>query len=94
MREGGENITPPLTQSHPEIADPADQLPSENCTDMMQSVPQILLANLMTANAILNALWLHLCGALHYHEAAFDIAEALMRPLPTPAVSPSPMKPR
>jgi hypothetical protein len=47
-------------------------------------VPQILFANLMTASAILNAVWLYLCGALHYSELCFDIADGVMRPLPLP----------
>ena len=51
------------------------------------SVPQILFANLMTASALLNALWLHLCGALHYSELVFDIAEGLMQPLALPGPS-------
>jgi hypothetical protein len=39
-----------------------------------------LFANLAVASAICNALLLYLGGALHYGEASFDIAEALMRP--------------
>jgi hypothetical protein len=35
------------------------------------------------ASAILNTLWLHLCGALHYGELALEIADGLMRPLNT-----------
>jgi hypothetical protein len=34
----------------------------------------------MVASAMLNTFWLHLCGASHYGELAFDIAEGLMRP--------------
>jgi hypothetical protein len=83
VRREGKDQTPALTQSHPEIANPGDHLPTESCTDLVASVPQILLANLASASAILNTLWLHLCGSLHYHELAFDIAEALMRPLPS-----------
>ena len=35
---------------------------------------------------MLNALWLYACDALHYSEAAFDIAEARMQPLPLPGL--------
>ena len=82
IRRDGVDITPSLTRYHPEIAEPADQLPTEvDCLELATSTPQILMANLMAASAILNALWLHLCGALHYGEICFDIADGLMRPL-------------
>jgi hypothetical protein len=81
LRRKGCDITPSLTAHHPEIALPADKLPSDlNCTEMIASTPQILFANLAAASAILNALWLFLCGSLHYNEVVFDIGEALMRP--------------
>ncbi|HYT91899.1 MAG TPA: hypothetical protein VEL76_24510 [Gemmataceae bacterium] len=38
---------------------------------------------------MLNALWLYLCGALHYSELALDVAEGLMHPLAVPAPKPS-----
>lgn len=82
LREGGVDVTPALTHLHPEIREPADHLPtSASCTELAASVPQILFANLTVAASILNTLWLHLCGALHYGELCFDIADALMRPV-------------
>ena len=81
LRRHGQDETPPLTHHHPEIQAPADRLPSDrSCTELVGSVPQILFTNLAAASAILNAFWLHLCGALHYSELCFDIAEGLMRP--------------
>lgn len=81
VRSGGKDLTPSLTRFHPEITQPADKNPAEkNCTELIVSVPQILFANLTVAAAMLNTLWLHLCGATHYAELAFDIAEGLMRP--------------
>ena len=86
IRQGGRDVSPSLTQYHPEIADPADRLPTDqSCTEMLESVPQLLLTNLATASAILNAMVLYLSGALHYSELAFDVADGLMRPLPLPA---------
>ena len=85
IRRDGEDASPPLTEFHTEIAKPADVLPTESCTEQLASVPQLLLANLAAASAILNALALHLSGCLHYSELAFDIADGLMRPLPFPA---------
>jgi molybdopterin/thiamine biosynthesis adenylyltransferase len=85
LRRQGQDASPSLVRYHPEIREPADRLPTDkSCTDLIASVPQILPANLMTAAALLNALWLYLCGALHYSELCFDIADGLMRPLPLP----------
>ncbi len=87
-RSGGDDVTPSLTRFHPEIANPGDKLPTElNCTELVASVPQILFANLAVASAILNTFWLHVCGATHYSEVSFDIAEGLMRPVPLPKAS-------
>jgi hypothetical protein len=82
VRRAGRDLTPSLVQHHPELAHPVDVLPTDaSCTELMASVPQLLLTNLATASAILNALSLHLCGALHYSELGLDIADGLMRPL-------------
>jgi hypothetical protein len=86
IRSSGEDRSPSLTRYHAEIQKPVDRLPTDqSCTEMLISTPQLLLANFMAGSAILNALWLHLCGALHYSELAFDIAEGLMRPLAFPS---------
>ncbi len=83
---GGEDASPSLTQYHPEIESPADRLPTDkSCTEALESTPQLLLANLAAASACLNAMALHLAGALHYSELAFDVADGLMQPLPFPA---------
>ena len=85
VRRAGQDVTPPLTEFHPEIADPADRTPTEvSCTEALASTPQILFANLAVASAILNAFWLHLCDALHYPEACLDIHDARMQPMPLP----------
>lgn len=82
VRRQGKDRTASLTKYHPEIANPKDKHPGEiNCTELVTSVPQILFANLAAASGILNALLLVLSGALHYDEACFEIAEALMRPV-------------
>ena len=81
VRCAGKDLTSSLTRFHGEIAQPVDKHPADkNCTELISSVPQILFANLMVASAMLNTLWLHLCGATHYSELAFDIADGLMRP--------------
>lgn len=81
VRRGGESLTPSLAEHHPEIATPLDRLPTDqSCTELVSATPQILFANLAVASAMLNTLWLYLCGALHYGELAFDIADGLTRP--------------
>ena len=82
LRRNGEDVSPSLTRFHPEIREPADRLPTEqSCTELALSVPQILFANLTVATAMLNTLWLHLCGALHYGELSFESADGMMRPV-------------
>jgi hypothetical protein len=81
-RRDGKDLDPPLTRYHPEIAEPADKLPTDlSCTELITSVPQVLFANLTVAAAILNTLLLHCSDQLHYPELALDIAEGLMRPV-------------
>jgi len=86
IRRDGEDRCPSLLRYHPEIAEPEDQLPTdESCTALVASVPQLLFTNLMTACTILNTFWLYLCKASPYSELAFDVAEAVMNPVPIPA---------
>ncbi|MHC4953584.1 MAG: ThiF family adenylyltransferase [Planctomycetota bacterium] len=93
MRREGEDRTPALTRHHPEIAEPADSMPHElSCQELYESVPQILFANLATASALLNTLFLVACDADHYDELHLDIHDGLMRPAsfgPRPTVTPS-----
>jgi molybdopterin/thiamine biosynthesis adenylyltransferase len=92
VRRGGRDATPSLTHFHPEIADPADKLPTDlSCTELVATTGQIIITNIAAASALLNAFWLHLCGALHYAELCLDIADGLMRPLPIPG--PMPVEP-
>jgi len=86
LRRDGQDISPSLAQFHPEIAQPADRHPLErNCTELVTTVPQIVFTNLLVATSILGSLWLYLCDRLHYSEVAFDLADAVMRPVPLPA---------
>jgi molybdopterin/thiamine biosynthesis adenylyltransferase len=86
IKHAGKDLSPALTRYHPEIRRPLDRNPAEkSCTELVQSAPQILFANLAAASAILNAFWLFCCDALHYSELVFDIADGLMRPIQLPA---------
>lgn len=85
LRRGGQDLSPEMSRFHPEIAHPEDKLPTDrSCTELVATVPQILFANLATASAMLNTLWLHLCGRLPYPELCFDIALGKMSPVPLP----------
>lgn len=70
----GRDVTPSLTQRHPEIEQPSDQLPTDqSCTELIASVPQIVFANLTAACCALNAMYRYLCGGPDLGEVAFDI---------------------
>jgi hypothetical protein len=85
LRREGCDRTPSLFAYHPEIASPADRMPTDaSCTDAILSVPQIVFANLASASAMLNAFYLQVCRDLGYAEVCFDIRDALMRPLDLP----------
>jgi len=85
FREDGMDRTPSLSAYHPEIANPADLLPTdESCTEAILSVPQILFANLASASVMLNTFYLRVCRELGYSEVCFDIRDALMRPIELP----------
>ncbi len=86
LRRDGVDASPSLARFHPEIAQPVDRHPTEkSCTEIVASVPQILFTNLLVATSILGSFWLHLCDRLHYGEVAFDLADAVMNPVPLPA---------
>ena len=86
IRRGGADISPSLTAFHKEIAQPAKPPEDDQpCTHNLDSVPQLLFANLMAASAICSTFWLYLCDVIHYSELGFDIVDASMRPLGIPA---------
>lgn len=82
IRQTGVDLTPDLARFHPEIASPTDRHPNDkSCSELMSSVPQLVLTNLAVASAMLNAFFLLLCNALHYSELCLDIAEARTQPV-------------
>ncbi len=81
IRRDGKDVCHDLAKFHPEIREPKDKLPTDlSCAEALESTPQLMMANLAVASAILNALYLLLSGCLHYEEIAFDIADGWMRP--------------
>lgn len=50
VRKGGEDLTPSLTDYHPEIENPEDKLPNEmSCEELHNSEPQLFFTNLGVA---------------------------------------------
>lgn len=94
IRRDGRDVTPPLTRYHPEIADPADRLPTDqSCTEALAKVPQHFVANCWAAATAFSTFVLALCepgtaekpGVLGYSELAFDFAEGMVTPVEIPA---------
>lgn len=85
LRRRGRSVTPSLTDLHAEIEAADDRLPGDaGCAEMLDSAPQLLFANLMSASAICNTFWLCLCQRLHYSELIFDVALGRMEPTSVP----------
>jgi len=82
IRRHGQNVTPSLTCHHPEIEHPTDIAPNEkSCIESISASPQILFTNLTAATCVLSAFYRYLCWLNDFPEVAFDIADALMRPV-------------
>ena len=74
LRVDGRNATNPITTFHPEIAKPADRLPTQRgCGELVASAPQLLFANLAVASALLGAFYAWRQQKLDYEEAYFDL---------------------
>ena len=82
IREGGHDITNPLTGFHPEIARPRDKRPDERgCAASAQAGPQLLFTNIAVASAMLNAFYAWRMGRREYEEVYFDIIAARTTPV-------------
>lgn len=58
IRKGGEDITPSLTDYHPEIQEPQDKSPDEmSCEELSNSAPQLFFTNFLVAG--------HMCSAFY-----------------------------
>ena len=74
VRKGGEDITPALTDYHPEIDNPIDKLPNEmSCEELMNSGPQILFTNAGAALLMSWAFYNALSDNYKYSEIYFDV---------------------
>jgi len=74
LRRRGRDLTNRLSAFHPEIAEPADALPTDlGCAEAAASAPQLLFTNAAVASAMLAAYYGWRCGRLAYEEAYLDI---------------------
>jgi molybdopterin/thiamine biosynthesis adenylyltransferase len=75
IRKGGVDLTPDLCAYHPEIASPADKLPSEmTCEELAKSEPQLFFANLGVATLMCWAFYRTVIkGIVDISETYFDI---------------------
>lgn len=74
IRKDNKNITPSLTDYHPEIKNPRDKLPSEmSCEELMNSEPQIFFTNLGVATFMSFAYFNVLKGNYKFSEVYFDM---------------------
>jgi molybdopterin/thiamine biosynthesis adenylyltransferase len=93
VRREGRDVTLPLTQFHPEIAEPRDRSPAEmSCDELAQAgAPQLLFTNLAVASAMLNAFYAWQQEALGYGEVYLDVLQARANPVPrVPVPGPAP----
>jgi len=80
-RKDGRNLSNPLSRFHPEIANPADRLPTaQGCTAALASAPQLLFTNATVAAAMLGAFYSWRAGRLDFEEVYFDILTGRMVP--------------
>lgn len=74
LRRGDRDVTNPISAFHPEIARPADRLPTAaGCGDALASAPQLLFTNAAVAAALAGAFFAWRHGTLDYEEAYLDL---------------------
>jgi hypothetical protein len=73
LRARGRDRTNPLSTFHPEIAHPADRLPTQQgCAAALASAPQLLFTNAAVASALLGAFQAWRAGTLDFEEVYLD----------------------
>ena len=82
-REGGRDLSAPLTRFHPEIAFPGDGSPADASCDAAAAAgaPQLLFTNLAVASAMLNAFYAWQQGGIGYGEVYLDILAGRSQPV-------------
>lgn len=77
-RKNGKNITPPITETAPEIKTPQDKIPGtsenrEGCQEQAVASPQLLFMNLDIASCMLNCYYAYEQGKLNCKRVYSDI---------------------
>ena len=89
VRVDGRDVTNPIAVFHPEIAKPADRLPTQQgCGELASSAPQLLFANLAVASGLLGAFYSWRQDKLDYEEAYFDVLTGRTVPVKRMVCSP------
>lgn len=74
IRKEGVNLTPSLTDYHPEIENPVDKLPGEmSCEELHNSEPQLYFTNLGVATFMAFTFYNVLKGNFKFSEVYFDM---------------------
>ena len=82
LREGGKNVTNPISLYHPEIRDPRDKMPHEvGCLEQANSAPQLVFTNAQVAVSLLSAYYAWERGALGHEEAYLNIETGRVQPV-------------
>ena len=82
LRAGGRDVTNPISAFHPEIARPADRLPTAaGCAAATASAPQLLFTNAAVAAATVGAFYAWRRGTLDYEEVYVDLASGRQLPV-------------
>ena len=74
IRKEGRNLTPSLSDYHPEIKNPLDKMPGEmSCEELARSEPQLFFTNLGVATFMCFAFYNVMKTNTSYSEVYFDI---------------------
>lgn len=76
IRKEGSDVTPSLTDYHPEIENPTDKSPEEmSCEELSHSAPQLFFTNLSVAAIMCWGFYNYLQGKTDISEVYFDMLE-------------------
>lgn len=88
-RENGKDVTKPLTELYPSIANPQDKNPGQltaaerqGCAREAETNPQLLFTNLAIASSMCNVFYAHEQGKAWFEQVYVDIVTQRMRPAP------------
>jgi len=84
MKKGGIELTPSITDYHPEISNPDDKSPEDmSCEELSESTPQLLFTNTTVANImcwVFFAAIINRKDPVNFAEVYFDIDKMSVRP--------------